>query len=155
MLTQTRSTEGNMPVVCPQLSGIGGWLVLPAVGMVLGVIVGVGSLILGLVLFSDVEMAGYGGIYALELIVSLGFLVFVIYAATRFFGKRKDARSIIIKLAVASIVASGVLLVIELSAGAETFAIESGKALVRDAISAGIWIPYFRVSKRVKATFVN
>ncbi len=134
---------------------IGGWLVLPAIGLVLGPIISVVSLIAAMALFSDVEASGYGGIYQLELLVQLGLLAFLIYAAMRFFGKKSNAPSTIITLLIASLVASAGLLVIELSAGAEEFAIESGKQLVRDVIWAAIWIPYFRVSKRVKATFVN
>ena len=111
--------------------------------------------VIALGLYSDVSSAGYGGIYALELLVELGLLVFLIYAATRFFGKKRNAPSTIIALLITSLVSSGLLLVIELGAGAEEFAIENGKQLARSVIGAVIWIPYFRVSKRVKATFVN
>ncbi|MGD0183713.1 MAG: DUF2569 domain-containing protein [Roseiarcus sp.] len=132
-----------------------GWLALPAIGLVLGPIVAVVFLIAGLRLFSDAEHAGYGGVYALELLVQVGMLAFITYAAMRFFGKKRDAPSTIIALLIAGLVSNGVLLLVELGAGAEVFAIESGKQLVRDIVGAAIWIPYFRVSKRVKMTFVN
>ena len=147
--------EGSASVADPSLSGIRGWLVLPAIGFVLGPIVSVVALIAALAVFSDVEAAGYGGIFALELLVQVGLLAFFIYAATRFFGKKSNAPSLIIALMLISLGASVVLLVIELGAGAELFAMETGKQLAREVSAAAIWIPYFRVSKRVKATFVN
>ena len=137
--------------VKPQLVGIGGWLILPAIWFVLGPILGVLGLISGLALFA----AGYGGLYTLELVVKVGLLVFLVYAATRFFGKKSSAPSTIIAFLITSLVASGVLLVIELGAGAKAFALESGKQFVGWFIGAAICIPYFRVSKRVKATFVD
>ena len=151
----TDQTEATAPAVDPRLVGIRGWLVLPAIGFVLGPIVGVVMLVVALGLYSDVAAAGHGGLYARELLVEVGLLAFLIYAATRFFGKKRNAPSTIIALLTASLVSSGLLLVIELSEGPKVFAIESGKQLVRSVISAAIWIPYFRVSKRVKATFVN
>ena len=93
--------------------------------------------------------------FTLEIISQLVMLVFCIYAATRFFGKKKEAPATMIAFMLTGIAISGLLLVIELSSGPELFAIESGKALVKGFIEAAIWIPYFRGSRRVKATFVN
>lgn len=135
--------------------GIGGWLILPAIGLVLGPIISVIALIASLGIYSDVVRAGYGGIYIFELLVTIGLLGFMLYAATLFFKKKNKAPSIIITLLILSLVSSCALLAIELGVGAESFAIENGKQLVREIIGAAIWIPYFRSSVRVKATFVN
>lgn len=151
----TEQTETSEPIVEPHLVGIGGWLILPAIGLILGSIVLVVSLIASLAMFSRVADAGYGGLYSLEIVVGLGFLVFYIYAATCFFGKRNNAPATIISLIIASIIASGVLIVIEMCAGAEELAVGWEREIVRDIIVAAIWISYFKVSKRVKATFVN
>ncbi len=139
----------------PKLSGIGGWLILPAIGLVLGPIIGVIGLIASIGLYSDVARAGYGDVYALEIIVLLGLLAFTIYAAVLFFQKKGEAPKTMILLYSISLGASAVLLGVELSSGAEMFAAETGKQLVRDIVAAAIWIPYFRVSKRVKSTFVR
>lgn len=139
----------------PQLVGIRGWLILPAIGCVLGPVIGVLSLIVSLALFSDVADAGYGGIFSLEILVGFGFLWFHVCVAIRFFGKRRNAPSMFITLLIASIVVTGLLLVIEIGAGAEQFAIQNVKGLLRSLVGAAIWIPYFKKSKRVKATFVH
>jgi hypothetical protein len=148
-LTTTEET------IDPKLAGIGGWLVLPAIGFVLGPILGVVGLVLALGLYDDVAGAGFAGVYSLELLVQVVLMGFMIYAATLFFGKKRNAPSVIITFLAGSLVASVVLLVIEIGAGAEAFAVETGKQLVREVIAAAIWISYFRQSKRVKATFVN
>ncbi len=139
----------------PQLVGIRGWLILPAISMIFVPIIGAIGLFACLAQFSRVQAAGYGGVFGLEIISQLGMLVFVIYAATRFFGKKTNAPATMIAFMITGIVVSGLLLVVELGAGTEMFAVESGKALFRDVTGAAIWIPYFRVSKRVKATFTK
>jgi Protein of unknown function (DUF2569) len=155
-MTGLAETDGaHASAVDPSLVGIGGWLVLPAIGFVLGPVIGIVMLVVAVGLYGGVADAGFGGLYALELLVDVGLLVFLIYAAIRFFGKQRNAPSTIIALLIAGLVSSGVLIMIELGAGAEPFAIESGKQFVRSIIAAGIWIPYFKVSRRVRATFVN
>lgn len=151
----TNQTEAAAPAVVPQLAGIGGWLVLPAIGFVLGPILGVAMLVVAFGLYPDVAAEGHGNLYALELLVEVGLLVFLIYAAARFFGQRSNAPSVIVAFMIASLVASAVLLMVELGAGAQDFAAESVKQLVRGAINAAIWIPYFKVSRRVKAAFIK
>ncbi|MFZ1415500.1 MAG: DUF2569 domain-containing protein [Defluviicoccus sp.] len=155
MAENVEQLESNVETADQKLVGIGGWLILPAIGFVLGLLIGVVGLIDALGMYSDVARAGYGGIYKLELLMFLGMLGFTVYAATLFFLEKSNAPRTIITLLIVSLVASGVLLVIELGAGAKASALETGKQLVRDIINAAIWIPYFRVSKRVKATFVH
>ena len=152
MIEQTAPTAQS---VNPKLVGIGGWLILPAIGFVLSPILGVVFLIVALSLYSDVAAAGYGGLYAVELLVQSGLLVFLVYAAKQFFDMKSNAPSTIIALLIVSLIYTGLLLLIELRAGAVMFAIASVKQLVRDIIVAAIWIPYSKVSKRVKATFIN
>jgi hypothetical protein len=151
----SEQTQAKAASVDPKLCGIGGWLIFPAIGLVLTPILSVLGLIASLALFSQVADAGYGGIYTLEIFVQVGLLIFVLYAAGRFFGKRANAPSTMITLFITIIVTHLVLLIIEVNAEAEAFAIESVKALARGTIGACIWIPYFRISRRVKATFVN
>lgn len=143
MAENVEQLESNIETADQKLVGIGGWLILPAIGFVLGLVIGVIGLIAALGMYSDVARAGYGGIYTLELIVIVGLLGFIVYATILFFRKKSNAPRTIITLLIVSLVASSVLLVIELGAGAEAFAIETGKQLVRDIIGAAIWIPYW------------
>jgi hypothetical protein len=138
-----------------KLKGIGGWLIFPAIGLILGPVIDVIALYTSIGMYNDVARAGYGGVYSLELIVIFAFLLFTIYAAIQFFNKTRNAPKVMITLLVVSIGTSLLLLGNESSAGAEVFAVETGKQLVRDIVAAAIWIPYFNISKRVKATFVN
>lgn len=141
--------------VDPALVGIGGWLILPALGLVLGPIFSIVMLVMALPMYPQVEAAGFGGLFTLEILVDAALIVFMLYAASRFFPKKADAPAVMIALYIAAPVVLAVMLAIETSEGAAFFAEESQKHLVRSIIGAMIWVPYFRVSKRVKATFVN
>lgn len=143
------------PPAHPGLRGIGGWLILPAIGFVLGGVLIVAGLVISLAVFDEISDAGYGGLWAFEILVTLALLIFLVYTGVQFFRKKKGAPRLVIALMIANLVSSLFLLVFELGSGADDFAVESGRNLIGGVFSAAIWIPYFIVSKRVKATFVE
>jgi len=151
------NTEADKPSMetDSKLAGISGWLVLPAIGLVASPIILVVGLVIGSALYSDVAATGFGGLYVVEMIIESGLVIFVIYAASRFFRKKQNAPLVIIILLVSAIAANGLVLLMELGLGAEDFIIVTGRMLLRSIISAAIWIPYFKISRRVKATFIN
>lgn len=145
-----------------RLHGIRGWLVLPAIGAALNPIGLLVSLIQSCSLLSDPyvprlfrEYPGLQSLGLVQLVLDMVFFVVSLWLAGAFFGKRAYApafyswyiglRALVgVLIAVGS---AGVLdgaLVPEMAASAAAM---TGAAL--------IWIPYFRVSKRVKATFVD
>ena len=142
------------PSIDPRLSGIGGWLILPAIGLILGLILSFVGIALSLSQVSEI-IDEYEGIFVLNLVADFVMTIFLLFAAIVFFGKRKIAPAVMISLMVANIVVCGLLSAINIGADAEIFAIAYGKGLVKGIIGSAIWIPYFCVSKRVKATFVK
>ena len=151
----TDRTDASAETPNPQLKGIEGWLILPAIGFIVGPLITALGLGASLQRWSAVARAGYGELFTIDLLVQTGLLVFVIYAAILFFGKKRDAPSAIIVLIIVGLALNGLLLTLDLGAGAVDFAIAHGKQLLLGLLSAAVWIPYFTVSKRVGATFVN
>ncbi|MBN2590464.1 MAG: DUF2569 family protein [Sedimentisphaerales bacterium] len=140
--------------VNPHLVGIGGWLILPAIGLILGTILSVVGLIIVFTQSEDIYDE-YGGIFILNITFDIIMTILIFFATIVFFGKKSYVPTMMIYLMIFNIVICGLLLAINISQDAEIFAIEYAKGLAKGIISSFIWIPYFLVSKRVKATFVN
>lgn len=141
---------GDSPVAPP---GIGGWLVLPAIGLILNPVVWIFSLIFTAGEFSNVPSRLESWVMlmmAAETMVMLYFL----FAARRFFRKKRNTPAVMIGgIALRFFVYT--FLVLAAAIGDESNIavfnmVEAGKSL----IPAAIWIPYFIVSDRVKRTFV-
>ena len=96
-----------------------------------------------------------GGLFAIAILVDVGILIMMIHAATRFFAHRADAPAAMIRLILAQGAATAVCLMLGLMFGDDDFAGQNGLGLFRTIVSGVIWIPYFKLSKRVKATFVK
>ncbi len=149
------SIKGSEVLRNPQPAGIGGWLILPAIVLVLGPISWASLLVLNFASFREVAATGFGGIFALHLLVQMILFVFLVYASIRFFGRKSDTPYVITAFMITSLAASATLIVIEFGAGFGEVAGEDLRRLGRQVIAAAICIPYFRVSNRVKTTFVK
>ncbi len=151
-LPSTRLGNAHKAVETPRedLDGMGGWLILPAIGLVATagfLFVGFFSAVLLMNRFSEVS-ASTG--FLMALCVDAVQLIFTLVVAIIFFRKLPVARIAMPAFYLANIlfaaVAAGLL---ASEPGAELEVKEIGTAIV----AATLWVPYFLVSKRVKATF--
>jgi putative ABC transport system ATP-binding protein len=137
------------PVTQPRFEApekLGGWLVLAAIGLVLGGVVNVPFLIWR---FATLGAASNPG--AFILLIDAGLTAFLIYAAVQFFAQKRNAPALLIALVIGEVIKQFLLI----GAAVGPDAVESAKTgLVGTILAAAIWIPYFLVSKRVKRTFV-
>lgn len=144
------------------LSGIRGWLILPAIGIVLNPI---------LLLAGIAEAAAAQGEYGRVIdryptlgtlltveIVGAGIaLILSVVLLFAFFGKRRSAPSLFIWSSVVVIGLDIITTLISTSLRSEfpEFAGETIPGTVARIVVSAIWIAYFKVSPRVEATFVN
>lgn len=138
-----------------KLTGIGGWLYLPAFSLVLGIYTLSVSMVKTVNIALDVEQAFIRNAVFLEALGYAILLMMVICANFLFFKKKRQFPNFFIAALFASVafdivdIWGAVQFLNQQVEGADVW------LLVKDAIHLGIWVPYFRMSKRVKLTFVN
>ena len=157
-------------IVGEKLEGIGGWLLLVAVGIIFSPL----RIIFQLFpLYSDIFTDGYWEIlttpgtdayhvmWAPILLVEMGtnlVLIFVwLFIIFLFFSKKRAFPKWYIGIVLFTLLflvfdAFAIKLVLP---NEPTFDSETVKEIIRTLISCVIWIPYMLISKRVKATFVK
>jgi hypothetical protein len=150
-------------------TGLGGWLILVGIGTVLAPIV----ILAGIAqtyppLFQDgvwaalttpgseQYRAGWGALVIFEIVVNVAMVVASMVAIGLYFSKSPRFPVLFIGLLAAGLA----FLVIDLIAVRVVVPeapVDSGSigAIVRSTISCAIWIPYMRMSVRVKNTFVH
>ena len=152
------------------LQGIGGWLLLVALGVVVGPI----RILLLLIttyppMFSDgtwelLTTPGnefYNSLWTPiligEIVVNIALVCVTVYMAVRFFMKKSDFPMWYIGVAVFTPIFIFLDSVAVSSAmpGEPVLDPETVKQLSRSVFSACVWVPYMLVSKRVKQTFVE
>lgn len=151
-------------------SGLGGWLILVGIGIVLGPIILIWQ---GVMVFSAALGDGVlfafanpgsefhnplgAAVIAFEMIANVAMVGLTIYQAMLFFGKKRKFPGFFIgmQLAYIALVLVDATLVSLAFPEIPVFDAETSSLLVRAIVPAMIWIPYMLVSKRVKQTFVE
>jgi hypothetical protein len=132
------------------LEGIGGWLILPAIGLTVGPVVSLAALILS---FSTVSQDTRNN-PAFVFIASTEFALIASYlvVAVFFFNRHVLIRKLFPALLVGQIF---VVIVHEaIASGSLGWQLDISR-VIRSVMVAAVWIPYFLVSKRVRATFIE
>jgi hypothetical protein len=150
----TSATTSSQGVGGPQ--GIEGWLTLVALNLIAAPFVLLYQLFtVHFALISSDKWASIPGnltgLIWFEVIMNIGLIAAVLYIGVLFINKKSDFPKFFIFFLVGKVIL--LLLDIILASGVDLSPDSSD--LAQASLVALIWIPYMRVSKRVRATFVN
>lgn len=151
------------------VQGIRGWLILPAIGVVVLPFRVVADFV-GTVpsyavdtwaAVTTIGNAAYHPLWAplllFELTANLALMVFSVLLAILFFQKRRVVPTLYIAVAASSAIVqiTDLLLAGAIPAAATEVTTKDWNTLSRNVVAVALWGAYFLVSKRVKSTFVN
>lgn len=152
------------------LKGLGGWLIVVAIGIVLNPIFISYQLSQGLFpMFFDGTLAimsdpsseyyieGFAGLFYLELSLNIILLLAELTLLFLFFYKHKMFPTAFIAVVIATpiVMLIHAIAISQVIPGVDIFDAETTFYLVRSVFYAAIWIPYMLVSERVKKTFTR
>ncbi len=138
-------------------SGIGGWLILPAIGIVVAPVQFAMNI---MDYFPRFELLQPGTLLhtmtMVEILAWIGFAILATTTAVQFFTRRKNAPKLYRALLVGQLLfvvaaywAAAILF------DAPLFDVDAGFAIGMLLAACAIWIPYFLYSARVRNTFVH
>ncbi len=142
----------------PDLEGIGGWLILVAIGLAVAPFRSMHGIYVDLhVLYgSKFQYAlslhhGLAGLILYEAVTNSFFLFALITLNYLFYDRRKTFPSLMITYLAVQLV----LGLIDHLAALQFSTHQSPTAVLGNFVAAAVWIPYYLKSERVKATFVR
>lgn len=147
---------------------IGGWMVLPVIGLILTPVISLITLISGNLFnassfqfYTSQESSGYhilwGVLWMINLAVTSAYLVLPVLILVMIFKYDQRSPSFIIWFYAGNAVVNLILLILAKSINTMDPSVTQAvwKDLIRAFIAGAIWIPYFYYSSRVKETFVR
>ena len=152
------------------LKGIGGWLILVAIGLIISPfriafelyitywpIFTDGTWENVTTVGSDYYQAGLGAILVMECVANAAFALAWVWAAYLFFSTHYWFPRVYITLSLGSLafILLDAVVVGTVLEGVEMFDQATVAELTRQSIASAIWVSYMLVSKRVKLTFVD
>jgi Protein of unknown function (DUF2569) len=153
------------PVVCaPRFStggdieGIGGWLILVAIGLVISPLYSIHGINTSLRIMYGIQYqdwlsthAGLAGLILYEGVTNTVFLIALIALNTLFYRRKRQFPWLMIAFLVMQLA----LRIIDHVAALHFFPHHSAISLLQSFVYTAVWIPYYLVSERVKVTFVR
>mgnify|MGYP001552380254 FL=1 len=140
------------------LSGIGGWLILPAIALAFAPFINLVALFTNVHVLAGVQageyLASHPGLHIMIVFEAISNIVFFLYTIglnALFFPKSKGfLTAMVVNLIVTLFVAS-----IDSIGAEQTGLVGQSTQLMWAIVGAAIWIPYFLRSRRVAVTFVR
>ncbi len=135
--------------------GISGWLIIPAIGLVLGPIKTAVGMYMGVRILNSIRPGLLNDPRVIAMgIMDITMIMATLIVASYFFEKRKTAVRAIIGLMVASVFANLLQAILKIDVFGEGDS-SAFTPMFHAIIYAGIWCTYFTYSERVKNTFVR
>jgi len=133
----------------------GGWPYVLSVGLIISILALVFTLISSAALLGEIDKR-FNGMIITEIIFDVGFIIFMIFTATKFFARKREAPKLMQAVYIVSVVDAILsFLLLKAIAGHHPISDDAVVDIIKSVISAAIWVTYFNVSNRVKQTFLR
>jgi hypothetical protein len=154
---EKRGTMTQAAIGASEPTGIGGWLILPAIGIVVAPFQFAKNVF---DYFPTVELLAPGTLLhtmtMVEILAWIGFAILAAATAVAFFTRHRNAPRLYRALLLGQLLfVLGAYWVAAILFDAPVFDVDAGIAIAMLLAACAIWIPYFLYSVRVRNTFVR
>lgn len=156
-LRKRQRTMTQAAISANEPAGIGGWLILPAIGIVVAPFQFAKNV---LDYFPGIELLAPGTLLhtmtMIEILAWIGFAILAATTAVQFFARKKSAPTLYRALLIGQLIfVLAAYWAAAIFFDTPMFDVDAGIAIAMLLAACAIWIPYFLYSTRVRNTFVR